>query len=191
MKKLKFTLLISLFLFARGCDFYSTSLWFFQPNGQEGEMNPLTSILGFGWTGLVTVNLILAGIIIYAFYYYTFRYKTKQFNEKPNELKEFVSELYFNEKGHFYQVFYKSPKNKNVFLAHFGYVLLCTIIFGSFLATIHNLCQFYQVSAYGHFRELVKRPLYVIYGLIFLSGMFFLFRQWRREYRAVVTVKGK
>jgi hypothetical protein len=173
-------------LFARGCDFYSTGLWFFQPNGQKGEMNPLTSILGFGWTGLVMVNLILSGFIIYAFYYYTFRYKTKEFQYKPEQLKDFVSELYFDEGGRFYQVFYKTPKNKNVFFAHVGYVLLYSVIIGSFLATIHNLCQFYSVSYYGQFREWVGRPLYVIYGLIFASGVFFLFNQWKREYRATL-----
>ena len=37
--KVKFILLTFLLLFARGCDFYSTSLWFFQKDGIKDERN--------------------------------------------------------------------------------------------------------------------------------------------------------
>ena len=36
-KKLKFLSVMFLLLFARGCDFYSTSLWIFQEGGLEHE----------------------------------------------------------------------------------------------------------------------------------------------------------
>ena len=95
--KLKFIVLTFLLLFARGCDFYSTSLWFF--DNPTGETNPLTSILGFGWYGLLASNAIIIGLIIYAFYYYSFRYKIKKTNTTSTKLTDYVSELYFNEKG--------------------------------------------------------------------------------------------
>ncbi len=179
--KLKFFILTFLLLFARGCDFYSTSLWFF--DNPTGETNPLYRIFGVGWTGLIIANIIIVGLIIYAFYYYTFRYANTKFSTKPTGLTDFVSELYFNEKGRFMEVFYKTPKNKNVLLAHSGYILIRVVIFASFLATIHNLCQFYNVSIYNSFRALVIRPLFVIYGLMLLSLIYFSYRLWNKEYQ--------
>jgi len=80
-----------LLLFSRGCDFYSTSLWFFE--NPAGETNPLASILGFGWTGLVVTNIIIVGLIIFCFYYYTFKYSIGKFSTKSETLTDFVSEL--------------------------------------------------------------------------------------------------
>ena len=181
--KTKFIFLTFLLIFSRGCDFYSTSLWFFQPDGYKGETNPLTSLLGFGWTGLIVTNVIIIGFIIYAFYYYSFGYRSRRFSSVPDSLAEFVSELYYNEKGKFYTVLFKSPKDKKLLLAHIGYVMIRTVIVASFLATIHNLCQYYNIAFYNTFRELVGRPLYVIYGLILLAFFFFMFRLWRKEFK--------
>jgi phosphotransferase system glucose/maltose/N-acetylglucosamine-specific IIC component len=180
--KVKFLLLTFLLLFSRGCDFYSTSLWFFQPGGMEGETNPLTRFLGVGWSGLIITNVIIVGLIIFAFYYYTFKYATKKTESIPIKLTDYISELYFNEKGRFYQVFYRTPKNKKVLLAHSGYVLVRVLIIGSFLATIHNLCQFYNIPIYNTYREIVGRPLFVIYGLILASAGYFIFRLWNKEF---------
>lgn len=181
--KMKFIFFILLLIFARGCDFYSTSLWIFDHSSDE--MNPLTQIFGMGWTGLIIVNLILVGLIIYGYYYHTFQYATPKLSSSPDTLQDFVSEIYFNEKGKFYQVFYKMPKNKKVWMGHAGYVLIRVLIMASFLATIHNLCQYYDVPAYHTFRAIVKRPLFVIYGLIVGSFLYFSYRLWASEYDAV------
>lgn len=180
--KPKFFLLTIILLFSRGCDFYSTGLWFF--DNPTGETNPLYRFFGVGWTGLVIANALIIGLIIYAFYFYSFKYKPKQQTTSKN-LTDFVSELYFNEKGRFYHVFYKAPKNKAVLLAHTGYVLVRVVIVGSFLAAFHNLCQYYNVAFYNTFREIVGRPLYVIYGIMLLSMFYFPFRLWRREFRQI------
>lgn len=179
--KTKFFLLTFLLLFARGCDFYSTSLWFF--DNPSGETNPLARILGFGWTGLLVSNGIIIGLIIFAFYFYSFRYKPSYSFSVPSKFTDFISLLYFNEKGRFFDVFYKVPKNKKILLAHAGYVLVRVVIFGSFLATFHNLCQFYNVSFYHSFRELVGRPLFAIYALLLLSLVFFSYCLWNKEFR--------
>ena len=114
--KIKFYLLTFLLLFARGCDFYSTSLWFF--DNPSGEQNPLYKFFGVGWTGLIIANLIIVGLIIYAFYYYSFKYNATKIRSTSNNLIDYVSEIYFNEKGRFLEIFYKTPKNKKTLLAH-------------------------------------------------------------------------
>jgi len=183
--KLKFFLLTFLLLFTRGCDFYSTSLWFF--DNPTGEQNPLYRFFGAGWNGLIIANVIVIGAVIYAFYYYSFMYSTTKIKSSSNNLSDFVSELYFNEKGRFLEIFYKTPKNKKTLLAHSGYVLVRVFILVSFLATIHNLCQFYNISFYNSFRDLVGRPLYVIYGLMIISIFYFSYRLWVKEYRQAIN----
>ncbi|HRI34014.1 MAG TPA: hypothetical protein PLD02_09670 [Saprospiraceae bacterium] len=179
--KVKFFLITFLLLFSRGCDFYSTSLWFF--DNPTGETNPLFRLFGIGWNGLIIVNIVIVGLIIYAFYYYTFRYNRTIIKFKQHGIIDFVSVLYFNEHGRFFDVFYKTPKNKKILLAHAGYILIRVVIVASFLATFHNLCQYNNVSIYNTFRELVGRPLYVIYGLILASFVYFTYRIWNMEYK--------
>ena len=76
--KLKFLTITFLLIFARGCDFYSTSLWFFEPGGMEGETNPLTSIFGVGWNGLIIANVIVIVPIIACYFFYEFSYRPKK-----------------------------------------------------------------------------------------------------------------
>lgn len=168
--KIKYFFLVFLLLFARGCDFYSTSLWIFQENGLDHETNPLASLFGVGWNGLVLVNVIIIGLVIGLSYYYNFKYKpTYNFNQTPKNYKEFISLMYYDAPNSFHKVFYGIPGNKRVWMAHSGYILIRVIIFASFLAAFHNICQHYSLEFYNEYRLIVHRPLYVIYGLIILS----------------------
>jgi len=110
-KKLRFFALVTLLLFARGCDFYSTSLWFFQPNGMKGETNPLTKYFGVDWNGLIITNFTVFGIIVAAYYYQSFWYKPRQLPMAFNNFKEFVSVLYFGEKGKLHKFFHFSIRD--------------------------------------------------------------------------------
>jgi hypothetical protein len=180
--KLKFLTITCLLLFSRGCDFYSTSLWFFEPGGMEGETNPLTSIFGVGWNGLIIANVIVITLIILCYFYYVFHYRPQKVAMQSTNILDFASELYFKEKGKIYRIFYKMPEDKRMMIAHFGYVMVRVIIVGSFLATFHNLCQYYSAPFYNTFRDIVGRPLFVIYGLILLSFLYFQYRVLKREY---------
>ncbi len=180
--KAKFFTTTFLLLFARGCDFYSTSLFFFQPNGMSSETNPLTRFFGVGWNGLIIANLILVGLGIYAYYFYMFKHVVQRPRVVPEKLTEYVSQIYYNQTGKFFGMFYLWPKNPKVALAHTGYVFVHVAIFGSLLATVHNLGQFYQVPIYGAFRELVGRPQFVIYGLFVFSALYFQFKVWQQEF---------
>lgn len=183
--KTKFFLLTFLLLFSRGCDFYSTSLWFF--DNPTGEQNLLYRFFGLGWTGLLVTNIILVVLIIYCFHYYTYKYRMDHVSTRPNNLMDYVSERYYGKAGLFFQVFYKTPGNKNTLWGHMGYILIRMVIIGSLLATIHNLCQFYNIPIYNTFREIVGRPLYIIYGLIFLSFLFFQYRLWNKEFKMAIN----
>lgn len=178
--KIKFILLSFLVLFTRGCDFYSTSLWYF--DNPDHESNPLASVLGFGWNGLIIANCIIVGVILYAHYYYSFKYKIKLPTNRPLKLTEYISETYYNQKNKFYQVFYRLPKNKSVLIAHNGYVLTRATIFGSLLATFHNLCLYHEIEIYDAYNRLVLWPEYVVYGLIVICTCYFTMKLWKAEF---------
>jgi hypothetical protein len=183
MTKTKFFILTILLLLLRVGDFYSTSLWFFQENGMKNETNPLTRLFGVGWAGLIIANIVIVGTTIGLLYYYFFRYKRPtNFTETPENYKELASLQYFGKTGKFYQIFYKVAKNKRVLAAHLGYVLTIVFIVGSLLATIHNFSQYYEFKFYDQFRQLVGRPLYVIYLLIAIT-LFLAYRSLlKKEY---------
>lgn len=183
MKSFQFAWMASLLVFARGCDFYSTSLWFF--DDPSGETNPLYRWLGIGWEGLIVVNVMVVALVLLAFYQHLFRKQLPELQKMPGNMMEFIAVLYFQDAGKFYQVFYKSPMKNKVYIGHLGYVLFHTIVVASFLATVHNLCQYYQIPAYAEFREWVGRPLYFIYGLIILSMVFFSLRVWLLDYQKI------
>ena len=186
--KLKFTLLTCLLVFSRGCDFYSTSLWFFQKDGIKDERNPLTYFVGVGWTGLIIANVLVVGAIIGLLYYFYFRYKRPINPEfRARNYRELASLHYFNRPDRFYQLFYKMPKNKKVMFAHFGYIVTVACIIGSFIATFHNVGQFYGFAFYDRFRELVGRPLFVIYALNILAILLTYRSLWKREYEKYVN----
>lgn len=182
--KAKFIFPVIILLIGRILDFYSTAIWYFQPNGPSGEMNPLSSILGLGFTALVVSNIIIVALVIYAFYIWCYIYRPFPLKEEPKNLIDFISILYFEERGKAYKILYSSPKCKIAFRAHLGYGTMYTIIIGSYLAVFHNLCQFYSVGFYDTFREIVHRPAYVIYGITIFSFFCFEFYVLNREYKA-------
>ncbi|MGC4021583.1 MAG: hypothetical protein QM734_06405 [Cyclobacteriaceae bacterium] len=181
--KLNFVLVSLLLLMTRCSDFYSTGLWFHKPDGYKDETNPLTSYLGMSWNGLIIVNTIICLIALTAFYYYSFHYRPKSLTAKPKNIFEYISICYFNEPGKYFQSLYRIPKDLKTTAGHVGYILIRVMIFGGIIATAHNLCQYYKVGFYDSFRTIVGRPLFVIYGLFFLSFFYFQFQLARKEFR--------
>lgn len=174
-----------LLLFSRGCDFYSTSLWIFEENGLQNEMNPLTQMFGVGWNGLIIANVIIVSFVILLAYQYYFKNNcTYNFESKPKNYREFISLLYFDKPNKFYRVFFWIPMNKKVCLRHSGYVLIRVMTFASFLAAFHNVCVYYDYDFYYVYEDIVGRPLYVIYGLIVLSLMLFSVILFKKEFKA-------
>lgn len=190
-KKIRFALMVCLLLFARGCDFYSTSLWYFQPDGYQDERNPLSYLLGIGWSGLVLVNIVMVLVIIGLFAYYTFRYKpTLPGRDLPSSPYEYASLLYYGRTDRFYQIFYRWPSNRNVLWAHAGYVVIRLLIVTSFLACLHNLAQWKEWSGYGVIRSIGIRPYFVFFGLV-LAAIIIIYRNLlNREFRFFVLQDG-
>lgn len=184
MKIKKFLSITLLMIVARGCDFYSTSLWIFEPGGMEQEMNPLVSWFGMGWNALVISNIALVLLILVAYYYHCFHFNPKKrVTDSPSNYREYVSLLYFGVKNQFYQSLYRIPKYGKPYFAHMGYALTRAVILGSFLAAIHNISIHYQLEYYTYVIDSIKRPTFLIYTLFIVSAVLFYLKLVKREYR--------
>ncbi|NOT36634.1 MAG: hypothetical protein HOP11_04595 [Saprospiraceae bacterium] len=183
-KSLKYFLILFLLIFARGCDFYSTSLWIFQEGGLEDETNPLTQFFGVGWNGLVLVNIIVTIIIGYCFYIYMFKYKViGNLKFIPESAIQYASILYYEKKNQLWKLLYKIPNNKLAAVAHTGYVATWGIIIASIIVTIHNLLQFYENQYYDIYLEFVKYPRPIFYIIIFSPMILLSLNLYNKEFQ--------
>jgi len=190
MKNIKFISVMFLLLFARGCDFYSTSLWIFQENGLEGEMNPLTQHFGVGWNGLVLANVAVLLLVGFCYYIYVFKYKMNNNLElKPKKALEYVSILYYGSKNKLWKLFYKVPKNRTVAIAHTGYIATWSIIIASFLAMAHTMLIFYGNYYYNSFMESIEYSMVVFYGIAFSPLIYFSIRLYKIEFKEYQKLK--
>ena len=80
------------------------------------------------------------------------------------------------------------PKNKNVLFAHIGYIVTIVVAVASLLAAFHNISQFYGFSFYNQFRQLVGRPLFVIYALIILTTILTYRSLLKSEYEKYINI---
>lgn len=180
--KLKFLLYSFLLIIGRGCDFYSTSLWYFQDGGHLYETNPISSILGMGWTALVAVNVIVIAFVLYGYYYYTYKYQIKYYSNPPKQLTAYVSDIYYGVPDKFYQILFRVPKNRKVAISHFGYIAIRLLIISSFIATLHNLGQFYNFPLYLHFKSLIGSPIIFYYSCLGVGGFMITYYLWSKEH---------
>ena len=89
----------------------------------KGETNPMISVFNFGWTGALTVQILVLCFLTYTVYIYCFNtVETIDIDEK-NTLREFVSIFHFNTPNDFLKILYKLPTNKHSFLYSMGAIV--------------------------------------------------------------------
>lgn len=185
---LKYFSVLCLLVFMRGCDFYSTSLWFFQENGAQSESNPLVRHLGLGWNSLVVTNVVMVLVIAVLYYIYLFVHTRKmqqRIMDTNGGLLPFASRLYFGSPGRPWRIMYKFANDKSISLAHAGYALMFTLIFASGVATLHNIFSFYGYEFYRSFKATIGHVLYLYYFLFFVVGCLTLWRAIQKDYEVV------
>ncbi|MBK9980928.1 MAG: hypothetical protein IPP15_00650 [Saprospiraceae bacterium] len=146
------------------------------------EINPLSSIFGGGWLMIILTNFILVGGILYLHYFYTFKYTPKT-NIRADSYSAYLSMVYFNEPGKFYQVLYRMPVDRSVLLGHLGFVLIRALIFGSILAVLNNTFHYYQYTFYIVWCDFIAHPAFFIYSLILLFFVLCFYYITHREYK--------
>jgi hypothetical protein len=181
----KFIFLSSLLTLTRFADAQTT--WLYTPDlAKEG--NPLVSILGFGWTSSIIVQVIGLSFAIYALWVYSFRTVSVSAISKDIPLTQFISLFHFNDRNSFSKLFYKLPTNKNSLMYSMGYIFTYTLIlFSSIVASSTTLLIVSE--DYRNFYSVYRIPFY-LYALAVLIVIFFSIRFYKKE-MALRTLPGQ
>lgn len=176
-----------LFLITRAGDLWSTQLFMGQPGGEAGEMNPLTSILGFRFGPLLLANLLLSALLIYGHWWYCRHYALRPVQGAPKDRWQFLSLLYYGRPDQVRHIPFRSGNMPKLYHAQLAHSLLKAVALVSVLAVLHNLGQFHAWPINDSLRKVLVRPAFVIYGIgaalfltfhVHMAGMEFKTWQW-------------
>lgn len=184
IQKLKFWGIVILLLLTRVGDLLS--IYLVSPDLSK-ELNHMESIFGLGWAGLISANVIGTGLIIYLFHYYIFRYNPVSAVEVKN-LKEFISQRYFNRPDKFSGSFYKLSENGASFFADLGYSLPRMLIATGIMLIFNNLMIAIQNQYYFELMSLSQYSWLWIYLVGFVFGMLYFFKSIKNEYQFARTI---
>jgi hypothetical protein len=177
------------FLITRAGDIWSTHLFMSQPGGEAGEMNPLTSILGFSFGPLVLSNLLVSAALIYGHWWYCRHYEPRIVPSAPNDRWQFLSLLYYGRPDDVRHILYRSGNTPKLYYAQLAHTLLKALAVASVFAVLHNLGQFHAWPINDSLREVLVRPAFVIYAIGFLAAVGFHVQLAGAEYKAWQTAQ--
>lgn len=91
------------------------------------EANPLVTVFGLGWGALFLANLIFYALYVCLAYFLFFKYESPVL--QVNNVREYVSQLYYSRPDKFVWFFYKWPKNWKPLVAvgAFAYIFVSPI----------------------------------------------------------------
>ncbi|MDD2385710.1 MAG: hypothetical protein PHP52_02895 [Bacteroidales bacterium] len=173
----KIIVLAVLVIISRLSDIISTYLYI--PD-LRGETNILVKFLGAGWVSIIIIQSLLVGVSVYLLYYYLFKFKPNYPTEKGLTLNQFASYLYFNDTSYFGKLFYKTPKNKNVFFASIGYVVSMTLITVGFMVGTSTTLLLLSDTYKQLYKNGIPTLLFVLTGV---SALWFYYRFFSIEYK--------
>lgn len=130
---------------------FDLGLTFFYTPELRYEWNPIVSIFGYSWLGMLLTQILLIGIIIFVMSFY--------FSKKP--LTNPPSDLSFND--YIYYYFYNKRRAKqrkwldmnrrspDRVLAYIGFLLMALSLSVSYFAVINNILVIKNVMFYSYF----------------------------------------
>ena len=175
-KMKKFLILSVLLLIGRIFDVFTTYKYI--PD-LKGETNPLVSILGFGWTVTLIIQVFVLVLLIYCIYIYSFKKVKTLPIERDVSLKEFISIFNFNNPNDFTKIFYKIPTNRYAFAYSIGAIISKSLITISFIVGTSTTLLIFS-EEYKRFYKQINGSaiLWVIFIIIVIS---FTYRFYKIE----------
>lgn len=172
------------FLITRAGDIWRTYLFMSQPGGEAGEMNPLTSILGFSFGPLLLSNLLVSAVLVYGHWWYCHHYELRSIQGTPKNRWQFLSLLYYGRPDHVRHILFRSGNTPKLYYAQLAHTLLKAVAVVSVFATLQNLGQFHAWPINDSLRAVLVRPAFVIYTIGFLAAVGFYVQLAGSEYQA-------
>jgi len=150
-------------------------LTFFYTPALQYEWNPVVTVFGYSWLGMLVTQIILISFIIYVMSFYFYK---KPLLDIPHDLsfKEYIYFYFHNKK--------RSSKKKWLdynrrslerVLAYNGFILMTLSISVSYLAIINNILVIRQVRAYSNFIYKYSNIFFPILLIILAISSFYLF----------------
>lgn len=170
-KILRFTTVTLFIIVTRTYDAYSTFIY--TPDLSQ-EANPLVSILGFNWTPLLIVLVILTCYVVYAYFMTTFRPMQLAPIEKGYGFGDFLGYLYTGKRQSWTSLFYKLPNSLARFNQFMGTLMTKSLVFAGLVSTVMWLLLNYT-TFYPKIHT--TKAIYVI--LIIGSSLIIL--QWAKK----------
>jgi len=176
------TILIIVLL--RATDLYLT--WLYTPDLSH-EYNPVVSMLGHSWAGMIGTQIVF--IVIIALFAQYFFLKPRRIVRAPGlSFVDFIYFFFFHELKPWRQRFFSKVKDKNAHLQFNGFMFCSVAILISLFAIVNNSLLLFEINWYEQF--LVTH--YVLYfPLVFVTiavVSFFIFcidqyRKYAKEFK--------
>jgi len=154
------------------------------------EWNPVVSVFGYSWLGMLITQVLIVSFILFVMSFYFLR---KPLVDPPDDLS-------FNEYIYYYFHNQKKTKEKkwlkynritiNRILAYNGFILMTMAISISYLAIINNIMVIYTVKSYSRFIGQYGNYFYISILIIMaiLSFLLFFVMEFRSYRKSLVQI---
>ncbi len=161
-------------------------LTFFYTPELHYEWNPVVSVFGYSWMGMLVTQILLISFIIFVMSFYFYK---KPLSNPPHDLsfKEYIYYYFHNKKRTSKKKWLDfNRRSLERVLAYNGFILMTLSISVSYLAIINNILIIRQVRAYSYFIYNHSDVFFPILLIVLAVSSFYLF--FILEYR---TYKNK
>lgn len=181
--KRTYWLLLTLVVLLRATDLFLT--WLYTPD-LDTEYNPLVSILGHSWKGLIGTQLLfLIAIALFGAYYF---FKPKRNVERPGlNFPDFIYYFFFHTQKPWPQRFFSKVVDRNAHMLFNGFMFLSVAILISLFAILNNSLllirsEWYEQFLLRHYSYFFPSVFITIAGLSAILFFGIEYRRYRRSY---------
>ncbi len=148
------------------------------------ETNPIVSVFGQGWAGVLVAQVILVSVVIALSHYSLFRVKHVHPPQDGLGFRDFVALYYFGRRRGLARLLYEFPADKSVMIGLLGYVLPRTLIVVGAFISLSSTFLVRSVAYRGFYA--VARPYYYVvlagvafaFCVLFFKREYTLYRAW-------------
>lgn len=185
--KRKYTAAILVILLSRIADL--TLTYFYIPE-LDSEYNPIVSVFGASWFGLIVVQSVFL-IVVVLFGYLYFSYPPIVVSEPDLNFPDFMYCYFFGTLKPWPQRIFSIPRNKGPHLILNGFLFLSVSIMISLFAIGNNLLLVMGIRWYSEYLSVWYRVYFpVVFAVIAMTSFLFFCRgQYRRYTTDTGTVR--
>jgi hypothetical protein len=183
-----FFLVVMSVIVLRALDLYIT--YRYTP-GLAAEWNPVVSLFGAGWTGLIIVQVLLIFIISVAMFFYFMR-EEKTVAQADLSFQDFVYVYFFDKLRPWPERMFTFPYNFRTHMVFLGFILMVLAVFISIFAILHNVLLIAQIKWYCLFvGQHYKVYFPVVFGMAtIIAALIFFMKEFGKYKRPGVLPAG-